>query len=386
MAENENNEAVAENQESQSTGAEGQEANGQEQSKPLGEGEQQGDKPSLAVSTSQSVADMIENQEASEEGNESTDSDESSEGEDKAEGEGEEKEGEAEDTRTDAEKADDAEIDSLVEEVLAEGDEGEESADNKDGFKKGIEKVKGERDEARAENIELKERLARIEGRLDERDKDKGKEAVSDVLSDEELDEAISKSMEENDSKGLRDVFDYMLDQSKKSLREEYRTEQKTAIEKVAKKQGEWQTILKDYSATSYDNVIIAADADFDISKDSSLLYRLSEKIYTKGIAAKDARYTRDGGMRSAVDDAFIKLLKNITGKAKSKTDPKKGKDSTDGLKNRLTKELKKSAQKTGASSSGGEQKAGSKEYNSQSELDEVLSERSEEKNARMAA
>jgi len=286
----------------------------------------------------------------------------------------------------------DDEIDALADEILSELDEDTQASDttetddNKDGFKKGLEKLKAERDQAKAENAELKEKLSRLDGKLDllldKKKPDENSEKKSVKLTDKELTDAISQCMEENDAQGMKDVFEYLLQERDEKLRDEYRSEQNQKIAAAQQKQVEWQSIIKDYSKDSYDNELLNENPDFNINNEKSKLYQLSEQLYMNGVKANDQKYLKQGGMRTAVDEAFVKLLKSIVGKAKS---TKKEEASTDGLKNRLAKEQRKNSSKSGASDSGGEDNSAPKNKTQKDELAEVLRERSEQKNSRTA-
>jgi hypothetical protein len=256
-------------------------------------------------------------------------------------------EGEASDaiTAEELENLSDEELDALADEILDEEDVAEDS--NKDGFKKGLQKVKDQRDSLEQENNLLKERLDKLEAKLEAPEV---KQEVEKPLSDQELTAIVGKYMEEGDSAGVMDVFKYMMEENNKVMENKYIQDQQAKTQAIIDKQLEWETIRKDYSPEMYDNEALADNPDFDINNNKSALYTLADEIYRRGIKENKARYSGKGGMLSAVEDAFLQLVKKLVGKSKVKSSENSGEE-TEGLANRLAKEQRKKTVASGKSS-----------------------------------
>ncbi len=272
-----------------------------------------------------------------------------------------------------SEELSDEEIDNIINEVLkdentdtseSEEDESPELSDeepsNKDGFKKGLEKVKNQRDlafeeakAAKAENDALKQKLSEFEEKLNlltQTQETKDEKTNTNELSDKQLASALQQFVDEGDFQGVMDIFDYKLDRMEKGIIKKYEQAEQEKIKSAQQSQVEWQTILREYSPEMYQNDVLKNDPSFDIRDNKSALYKLSDEIYTKGFKSGDSKYTRAGGMKAAVEEAFIRLLKETktdgVKKSKSKTS-----DETEGLKRRLAKEHRKNTVNSGASS-----------------------------------
>lgn len=285
------------------------------------------------------------------------------------------------------------------EEESESSDEKAEGPNKKDGFKKGLQKVKDQRDEAKEklllmekENQLLKEKMAAIEERFTQMDAQKDDKSSEEepakkeiVYTDKQLAQAISQFIADNDPQGIMDVINYKVEQSQKNLRKEYEAEKRRAAEVVQKRNVEWQTITKNYSPEGYDNDLIKSDVDFDIRDNTSMLYKAAEKIYLTGVQKGNRRYLIEGGMSNAVQDAFVQLLQSKFGQKKSDKAPKKGDNpETEGLKQRLGKEIQKNSLKSGASSTDEPAKGTQKPKTDTDELKEYLSERSRAKQERI--
>jgi hypothetical protein len=284
------------------------------------------------------------------------------------------------------EESDDSE-DTSEEEDDADNDS-EKSDENKNGFKKGVEKLKTQRDELREKNKaleeqakELKERLDAIESKLEEKGQKKEEEKPKKPLTEKELVGIIKDFMDEGDAEGIYDVMKYMTKQVKDELTNEYRKETTQQQEVATRKNAEWQSIVKDYSASSYDNEILSSDPDFDINNSKGKLFTTAKSIYETGVVKKEQRYLSDGGMAYAVQQAFTALLKDVVSKGPKKA-VKKVKE-PEGLKQRLLKEQRKRSLMAGSSGADASEKLFGRSKADKDELSEYLSERNKFKDER---
>lgn len=246
----------------------------------------------------------------------------------------------------------DTDIDSIIDEVLGEtSEEGssepldtdsietdDDFEGNKDGFRKGIDKLKHQKQEALERAIRAEERAKILEEQINSAtppSKD------SEAISEAELTKALKGFMEEGDEQGVLDIINYKQKQLEEKLVNQYESKRKQEREIAQKKQVEWNNIQKEYQPEAYDNPILIEDDDFDIRKTKSGLYQRAEQIFVKKYA------NIDGGMTLAVKDAFNELLLDKLNPKKSK----KKKQEMEGLKNRLTKEQRKRSVSGGASS-----------------------------------
>lgn len=354
------------------------------ESAPLGESQETSEQQEQFVSKATTVADDIETK-VEEDGvinevvnemleEETEDEDEEYEPEEDTDYDSEPDEEEL--SEEDIENLSDEELESLIEEIESEEDEDyedeEDSSDNKDGFMKGLDKVKQQRDEALKEAEALKEELLALKEGAKEPEKEKSK-AEEKPISQAELTEAIGKFMDEGDSAGVMDVFNYMLDERDKKLMGKYDAAEKQKIQNIVDKDIEWQTIRKEYSPEMYKNETLKKNPEFDINNNNSALYQLADKIYMEGVKKKQTRYVNKGGMMAAVEDAFLHLVKSLVSGSPKKGKAPKGSEETEGLMNRLAKEQRKKSVNSGKSSSGEKSK---KQQEVTDDLDDYMAER----------
>ena len=276
----------------------------------------------------------------------------------------------------------DDEIDSMIEEVLSEETssedesseetlpEPEEESGKSSNVQKRIDELTAAKKAALEELAEAKSKLAEIETPKAEDPKPK-----SDRISDAELTGAIKDFIEEGDADGIMNVINYKLKLQKEDLTNDYRKEQQEAVSQVARKQKEWQTVIKDFSPESYEQESLQTNSDFDIRNKESKLYKLADDLFTKN----GDKYNADGGMRKAVEKAFQTLLIELLS-SKKRTKPSK---EVEGLQNRLSKEQRKKTIGEGASSVSDPKTNPKKKI---SDLDEAIGERRRFKNARSAS
>lgn len=162
------------------------------------------------------------------------------------------------------------------------------------------------------------------------------------VFSREELVNALGTFVQEQDTEGMLNVFEYMLEEKEKKYQElvEYINGEKQVKKQQEEVSNEWKQIIKDYS--NYDDEVLKGDKDFDITNKEGKLYRLAAALYDDPELGK--KYKVQNGQSLAVRDAYTDLLKERIKRPSSKK-----KEINNSLANQLEKEKMKNASGSGS-------------------------------------
>ena len=214
-----------------------------------------------------------------------------------------------------------------------------------------------------AETKSKNERIANLEGKLEALTSKDGDSKFTEA----QLKTALKKAVEENDTELLWEVIKYDREQTKKSLRDEYREETSKARQVQERNAQEWNDVRSAYQYLSDPNepeVYAGSRKDLNINNSNSLLVRLATQLYW----AKDSGYQHPGGQQLATANALNSILQKRRG-VKSKD------NETSKLEQKLAKEKRKSS--LGASGAQKEEAPLSKKTLTPSErLLEVIEER----------
>ena len=289
-------------------------------------------------------------------------------------------------TGTDDEDIDisDGELDSIIDEIMEE-DESEVADDDEDvsdgvtsNTQKRIDQLTAQKKSAEEERENLLRRAIQAEEKLKLQDAKKPEK--DDKLTETDIKRALAKYLEEGDYEGVMDVINYKVEQAQDNIRNEYNEEKTKITKSQQERNNEWNHITTEYSPGGYEEEVLAEDADFDIRSSESQLYKLADQIFKTGV--NEGKYLEVGGMRKAVEIAFKKLLLKKVGGKKTPSKKTKADPETEGLRQRLAKEQRKTNMGSGTSSKGD---APAKQQSKKSELDEVISERRAAKNKIMS-
>lgn len=156
----------------------------------------------------------------------------------------------------------------------------------------------------------------------------------------EELSKALETFVQDQDTSGVLDVIEYMLDQREKKYESlvEKMNKQDELTTKAVKMSEEWQDIVKTYS--SYQDDVLKSDADFDIKNSEGKLFKLAKALYEDPEVGKRYR-AMDNGQTAAVKEAYTELLKD---KLRTFSTKKPIKTEVESLKNRLEKTQRKTS------------------------------------------
>lgn len=279
------------------------------------------------------------------------------------------------------------EIDTIVEDLVSDGEESETSESEKEvsdpskektdeldelisrRAQKRIDKLTAQEKAALEENAQLKERLAKLE-KLVQSPPEKKEPSEEKRLTDAEINRAIAKGIEDGDMSVITDAMNYKIEMAiKDTIKKEQEKAQK-ATEAASKQRQEWLQLEKEYAPDAYQYTALKTDPDFNLTDRGSLLFRLADKLYAeRGYANKE------NGQSAAVREAYAILLER---KLEGGT-PKK---ETDGLKNRLAKEQRRKTILGGSSTSG--DAISPKNVKPTDDLDDYISNRRQEKDKKL--
>jgi hypothetical protein len=289
-------------------------------------------------------------------------------------------------------KLSDTDIDKLVEETMSdEGEETEtseseeetsepqaEQTDDIDDLlsnrvQRRIDKLTAEKKSANEENDLLKARIAALETKFDQ-SKEPKEEKKSEALSDDQIAKAIQRGIDDGDTSVIVDAIKYITGQVKEqTVKEQQEIAQKQA-EAVQKRNTEWFSLAKEYSPEAYQSELLKSDPDFNLTDQGSKLYRLANRLFSdKGYGQQEQ------GQSRAVREAYSILLERKL-EGDTKPTPKKN-DETEGLKNRLGKEQRKTSILGGANEA---EETPSKPLTQEDELSEYISSRNKSKNTKL--
>jgi len=248
-----------------------------------------------------------------------------------------------------------------------ETDEIEEILSNR--AQKRIDKLTAEKKSSIEENELLKAKIAELETKVNSVTEKKTPQ--DEPITDEQLARAINKGIEENDATVIVDAINYVAERTKKQTIKEQQEAQAANAKKLQAQQAEWQSITEDYSPKTYQLESLKVDPDFNISNPQSKLFRLADAIYKK-----NGYQSVEKGQTRAAREAYSILLER---KLAGDTVPKK--DETEGLKNRLGKEQRKTRPLSGANSVGDTKP---KEITSENELEDYVKSRNKGKELKL--
>jgi hypothetical protein len=234
---------------------------------------------------------------------------------------------------------------------------------------KRIDKVIAKEKAATEKNTLLEAKINELEATV--KTLTKGEKEEDKPLTDEELTKVINKGLEENDASVIVDAINYVADKVKKqTLKEQDEIQQKTRT-RAKELQEEWESLVVEYSPETYQLDTLKNDPDFNIGNKTSKLFRLADRIY------KQNNYTAlEKGQTRAAREAYSILLERKIVDRKESPEPKK-KDETEGLKNRLKKEQRKTRILSGTDTAG---ETKQEDVTEDTELDSYLKERQRSK------
>jgi hypothetical protein len=192
-------------------------------------------------------------------------------------------------------------------------------------------------DKLTAQKKELEEKLREVE-----ESKPKETEVKKTRYTKEQLKGAMAKAIAEQDHELMMDIQEYMVEQAKDDLRNEYLGEKTQVVRQNEEAVKEWKDVVNLYGhfGTATTEVYPGSKKDLNIQDPKSKLRLLSERLW------EDPKYHYFGGRKAAMTDALAIIMQKRTNTSESPESIR--------LKKQLEREKMKNSPVSGDSEGGG--------------------------------
>jgi len=200
------------------------------------------------------------------------------------------------------------------------------------GMQKRIDKLTAKLREAEEERDALKQEVVKKPAESGSKPK----------YTKEQLKGAMAKAIAEQDHELMMDIQEYMVEQAKEELRNEYLGEKTQVVRQNEEAVREWQEVVKLYGHFGQSKVEVfpGSSKELNILDPKSKLRLLSEKLW------EDPKYRYFGGRKAAMTDALAIIMQKRTNTSDSPESIR--------LKKQLEREKMKNSPVSGDSERGG--------------------------------